>query len=335
MNLSKLLIENYKSISRVEIDHPNAFSVFAGPNASGKSNIFEAIQFAVTLSQQYGIDTARALGNIIPHRNESLLPIFKAFFGTLESAYTINAYDSKAKTFSFIHSSFLQIGTKGGAAGVTNYEESPGYIQFYRGFSRIFIKNDDLDKRKDNDDFRLSLAARNLEPVLKRVLTDPNKKEEIFEWLQLFIPGFEKLDIRSSDGGEGDELLVFEKGNSKPFTKTLISDGTFNIIALLAAVYQSDEPQFICIEEPENGLNPKVVKELVTFFREQCEEKGHYIWLNTHSQTLVRELTTKEIIIVDKKDGETKIKQIQDMNLHGLKMDEALLSGAIGGGIPW
>jgi predicted ATPase len=115
----------------------------------------------------------------------------------------------------------------------------------------------------------------------------------------------------------------------------LISDGTYNILSILTAVYQSEKPQFLCIEEPENGLNPKVVRELVNIIRTQCEERGHYIWLNTHSQTLVSELRPEEIILVDKVNGMTQTKQVTGMDLHGLKMDEALLTNALGGGIPW
>jgi predicted ATPase len=98
---------------------------------------------------------------------------------------------------------------------------------------------------------------------------------------------------------------------------------------------QSDEPQFLCIEEPENGLNPKVVRELVHFCRNACEEKGHYIWLNTHSQTLLSELNEEELIIVDKKKGETQIKQFKKGDFYSLRADEALLSNVLGGGIPW
>lgn len=139
----------------------------------------------------------------------------------------------------------------------------------------------------------------------------------------------------SSDLSGTDTLVMYEKEMNKPFTKDLISDGTYNILALLTAVYQSDEPQFLCIEEPENGLHPKVIRELVHFFREACETKGHYIWLNTHSQTLVSELTSEEIILVNKKKGETVVKQLKTPNLHGLRMDEAWLTAALGGGLPW
>lgn len=130
--------------------------------------------------------------------------------------------------------------------------------------------------------------------------------------------------------------MIYQKHYERPFNKELISDGTYNIIALLTAVYQSDEPQFLYIEEPENGLHPKAIKQLVNFFRDACEEKGHYIWLNTHSQTLVSVLEPKEIILVDKVNGETQIKQFdKDFNLHGFVMDEAWLTNALGGGLPW
>lgn len=117
--------------------------------------------------------------------------------------------------------------------------------------------------------------------------------------------------------------------------RNLLSDGTYNILALLTAVFQSNEPQFLCIEEPENGLNPYVVKTLVEFFRAMCEEKGHFIWLNTHSPILVSQLQPKEVVLIEKVKGETVAKQIKSMDLHGMRMDDAWLTNALGGGLPW
>ena len=47
------------------------------------------------------------------------------------------------------------------------------------------------------------------------------------------------------------------------------------------------------------------------------------------------ELTPEEIILVDKKNGLTQVKQVKGFDLHGLRMDEALLTNTLGGGIPW
>ena len=55
-------------------------------------------------------------------------------------------------------------------------------------------------------------------------------------------------------------LLCLRQSYDEPFTKELISDGTYNILALLnRRLPKRGKPQFLCIEEPENGLHPKVV----------------------------------------------------------------------------
>ena len=209
----------------------------------------------------------------------------------------------------------------------------PGFAQFITGFSRIFVGKRTGDNAKFLNHLRSD--ASNLDKILYRILKDEGKRDEIIELLQLFIPEFENIEFRRSQINGKAEMKLFEKFSSEPFDKALISDGTYNILALLAAVYQSDEPQFLCIEEPENGLHPEAIKELVGFFRTQCEDKGHYIWLNTHSQSLVSALQPHEVILVNKREGQTQIKQLKGKDLHGLGMDEAWLSNALGGGLTW
>ncbi len=130
-------------------------------------------------------------------------------------------------------------------------------------------------------------------------------------------------------------IFVYEKGSNKPFPRRLLSDGTKNILALMAAVYQSSDPQFLCIEEPENGLHPYAIELLVDFFREKCESEGHHIWLNTHSQTLVRAMHIDELVLVNKVNGQTRAKRVENMEGIDIKTDEAWLTNTLGGGILW
>ncbi|GAB2774985.1 hypothetical protein GCM10027275_17530 [Rhabdobacter roseus] len=204
-----------------------------------------------------------------------------------------------------------------------------------KNFSRIFIGNKKELKLHYKDDIGLSLDGSNLEKVLKRLLQDETKREEIVEYLRLLIPEFEHIEIHSDNIGGTDTLLLYEKGSNKPFSRNLISDGTYNILCLLTVVLQSDEPQFLCIEEPENGLTPYVIETFVELFRAKCEEQGHYIWLNTHSQTLVRQLKEEELILVSKQNGATQIKQLRKGDFYGLRADEAWLTNALGAGLPW
>lgn len=47
MKINKIIVENYRSITKAEID-PNKFSVFVGQNNHGKTNLFEAIEWFYT-----------------------------------------------------------------------------------------------------------------------------------------------------------------------------------------------------------------------------------------------------------------------------------------------
>jgi predicted ATPase len=329
----------------LEIVEPNPFTVFAGPNGSGKSNIFEALEFAA-----YHV-------NITPPSVQSLFGGTETItnFNTTSNNYSINySFEGLTSSISYWEVNNGGLTPIGGykQSGIDDYrkilEERPGMENseqfanlkstmdlFFVNHLHLFIKNESLKRINYSSDKNLFPDASNVEAILKKMIAD-ERKEDLIDWLDLFIPGFENIEIHTDNISGSDNLLMYEKGTRKPFTKKLVSDGTYNILCLLAAVYQTDKPQFLCIEEPENGLNPYVVESLVSFFRTQCEEKGHYIWLNTHSQTLVKELKPHELILVDKVNGETKIKQFsQNYNLHGLEMDTAWLSNALGGGIPW
>jgi len=338
MKIHELTIEGFKSIGEITLIEPNPFSVFVGPNAAGKSNIFEALEFMELCNATYPIEVLKLFGNITdilnqtPKTNTPSLLKFQAQIDTINSNLRL--------VFANLNGEIILGSFSGNQPSIFKNEQAEranndaNYKQF-TNFTRLFVNNKSIVKQIVQDDFRLASDASNLEKVLKRIFKNEKDKEEIIEILQLLIPGFSNIDIKTEELSGSDNLIIYEEALKKPLTKRLISDGTYNILAIIAAIYQSEEPQFLCIEEPENGLNPKVVSLLVSLFRDKCVEKGHYIWLNTHSQTLVGELTPEEIILVNKVNGQTQTKQIQGMDLHGLRMDEALLTNSLGGGIPW
>jgi predicted ATPase len=325
VKIKSLHIENFKSIVDITIDNPNPFTVFVGANGSGKSNIFEALE-TMFLPDTISLDLMGGI-NMVKNKNSDFNEILIEINFALNEIQNLKKVTTNRGENRF-NTTFLNASSKIDEINTLNEKVS--------NFSRIFIKNSEKQKIKFTDDSKLTFSCSNLEKVLKRILEDESKSEEISDWLSLFIPEFDRIEVQKSPFSSNEDLLIYQKHYYEPFNKDLISDGTYNIIALLTAVFQSDDPQFLCIEEPENGLNPKVIKELVNFFRDACEQYGHYIWLNTHSQTLVSVLEPKELILVDKKEGETKIKQFGlDFNLHGFTMDDAWFTNALGGGMPW
>jgi predicted ATPase len=329
LKLQRLHIKNFKSIVDLEIIEPNPFTVFVGPNGSGKSNIFEALEWRFFSPNSTSSIPKRE--DIYPNVFRfGITPNEKNNWGVPDVELYFTAFDVLGFSLHRIRAIHEN------EAGIPfPFEKQSEYKQFIDGFSNIFIENVKREKISLSSDRKLSTSASNLEKVLKRILKDEGKREDILEILQLLVPELENIEVYSDNISGQDTLLIKEKNTNKPFGKSLISDGTYNILCLLTAVYQSDEPQFLCIEEPENGLSPYAIELLVELMRNKCEEKGHYIWLNTHSPTLVRQLRADELILVDKKEGATQITQFKGENFHGLSMDEAWLTNALGGGLPW
>jgi predicted ATPase len=336
MKIKSLQIKNFKSIEDIVLTEPNPFSVFVGPNGAGKSNIFEALEFVTYLSQMPPNGALKYFGepkDLLKTKNFA----FEIDFGINPSSYiqldqfddTTGKISNAVKTRNFLGNEAYYV------KNVAFDYETDDYNQFFKRSGRVFLGNKSKRTPTYDDNVRYVVAdGSNVEKVLKRLFETDVIKEEIVEWLRILIPEFKDIQIRTSELGGEVSFSIFEKSTNKPFPKYLISDGTKNILALLTAVYQSDEPQFLCIEEPENGLHPHVIEAMVRIFRNACKEKGHYIWLNTHSETLVRQLTIDEIIVVDKKEGSTRVRQFQGQDLFGLDMDEAWLTNALGGGLP-
>ncbi|MFH2141117.1 MAG: AAA family ATPase [Bacteroidota bacterium] len=320
IEIKKIRIQNYKSLVDIEIRKPSRFSVFAGANSCGKSNILEALEFLFHSRKINGKEVFNVFGGEegVLNYNEQLKKN-KNLFINIELSDLTNftlKYDGKELQNDFSVSEKLN-------------------EQFYYSFTRLFIEKSKRSESKLKSPDKLWFDASNISNILKNILIDTNKKEDILDWLKLFIPGLSNIEIKTDNLSGKEELLIFEKDSDKPFTGNLISDGTNNIIALLTLIYQGDHPKFLCIEEPENGLNPKVIKEFVKLFRRICEEEGHYIWLSTHSQTVVSELISDELIIVDKQDGKTHIKQFSGQKFDNISMDEAWLNNILDGGLPW
>jgi len=345
LKLQKLHIKNYKSLVDLEIVEPNPFTVFAGTNGAGKSNIFGALEFFNYVNSSYA-GSGNKTGSV------PLKLVFQIFDGSSLLSFSEPNRDASIELEIYIDSKISRILSSGKNENEATASFSDGTFTdrntdfnidngprntIFKNFSRIFINNLKLEKivAQSQSNESLSISAKNLEKVLKRLLGNKIKREDIIEYLELFVPGFEKIKISSDNLSGTNTLLIYEKGTNQPFTKDLISDGTYNILCLLTAVFQSDEPQFLCIEEPENGLNPYVIETLVELFRSVCEDKGHYIWLNTHSQTLVRGLKEEELILVSKEEGATQVKQFKKGDFYGLRADEAWLNNALGVGLPW
>ena len=193
--------------------------------------------------------------------------------------------------------------------------------------------------QSDKDPSKLERKGHNLASVLSRMEQDDNLRETIVDLMSVIVPGLENIKTEEQKLDGKVAVLFKEDGTRKRFPTHLISDGTIYALCLIVAVLDASSKRGITlVEEPERGLHPKVIGELIKFIREQASAE-HPIWLTTHSSPVVHELQMNELILTNKKAGKTSMKRADSGNLKQaslkLPLEEAWISNLLNGGLPW
>ena len=107
--------------------------------------------------------------------------------------------------------------------------------------------------------------------------------------------------------------------------------------SLTTLLWNEDKNTLIIIEEPERGIHPQAIVELISFIKQIVIEKKLQVIVTTHSETVVRNCELDELWLVDKIDGKTKFKNAKQANPHleETSLDQAWLMNLLNGGLPW
>ncbi len=194
--------------------------------------------------------------------------------------------------------------------------------------------------QSDCDPSRLDKKGHNLASVLSRLEDDKKSREIIMDWMETIVPGVEKIQTKHELLESKTAIMFKEQGTRRRFPAHLVSDGTVYALSMLVAALDQSKPYGLTlIEEPERGLHPAAIRELIGMMREQSSPETP-IWLSTHSESIVRELNIEELVLVNKTDGRTRMKLassggLNQKDIAPLKLDEMWLSNLLDGGLPW
>jgi predicted ATPase len=175
----------------------------------------------------------------------------------------------------------------------------------------------------------------NLSPVLYSIQQGhPDLWGEILENLHTAYPDFVKVTVPAGGGDGKVHLRWFERPHEKQgLTANLLSDGTLKLLCLIAILKSPDPPPLICIDEPELGLHPDWI-ELVAELMQDAATRTQVI-VATHSPHIVAKLDPEQVIVTEKVEGETHLRQLKARDLENWLKDFSLaelwLSGEIGG----
>ena len=103
-----------------------------------------------------------------------------------------------------------------------------------------------------------------------------------------------------------------------------ISDGTLRFICLATLLLQPAHlrPDRILIDEPELGLHPFAICLLAEMLRQASDERQ--VLVSTQSVELVNALEPEDVVVVDRKEGESVFRRLEREPLRDWLEDHTL-----------
>jgi len=114
-----------------------------------------------------------------------------------------------------------------------------------------------------------------------------------------------------------------------------LSDGTLRYLCLLAVLCHPEPPPLVCLEEPEIGLHPDILKTVAELLV-QASERSQLI-VTTHSDILVSALTERaeSVLVCERGEEGSRLTRLESEKLKDwlerYSLGELWMMGELGG----
>ena len=173
---------------------------------------------------------------------------------------------------------------------------------------------------------------------------NPEHFEALNNQLGIWIPEFNRILFETPNSGQRAIALRTREGGHVIKAANL-SQGTLIALALLTLVYLPEPPSIICLEEPDRGLHPRLLRDVRDAiyrlaYPESAQENRPPVQVvatthNPYFLDLFRE-HPEEIVIAEKVGLESKFSRLSDRTdleeiLGDAPLSEVWYSGVLGG----
>ncbi len=336
--LDSIKIKGFKSIKEADIELSN-LNLLIGPNGVGKSNFISLFElFNNVINKELQNSVAKKGGaDTFAHYGSKATGLISFDLSFKSNSYHIRLEPTdddrlliKSETGRFYTDEYstpfnLEITSNEFESRINEKASIRKNVAYYVRLAiknwRVYHFHDTSDtapvkKTCDIDDnFDLKKDASNLSAYLYRLKEKAPRNFSLIErTVKRIFPSFGAFILEPSRLNEGKIKLEWrEEGNSKYFDANSLSDGTLRFISLATLLLQPELPSTIIIDEPELGLHPKAISILASLFR-KARNRTQLI-ISTQSVNLVNEFEAKDIIVLDRVDGQTTFNQFNDEKL--------------------
>jgi predicted ATPase len=334
MLLRQVKLENLLSFRNTEVEL-RGLNVLIGANASGKSNLIEAIG----LLQAAPVDLSTAILRLGGVRVVCSLATASPDAAIECSGINDEPLQYRLEFSEEAHGFFIMrehlSGTENGS-DTTYFQRAAGSVYFGTRPADISAAESVFQRSKSPADTTpITRVGRQLEAIqiyrefrtagdsqarigtstsmrkeslrdgggnLALVLLDMDFKglrERVRAYLCRFYDRFEDVKVRLD--GPIAKTFIKESGLLEPLPSVRLSDGTLKVLCLLAVLLEAELPPLICIEEPEVGLHPDAIQ-IVAEALVEASERTQLV-VTTHSEALIDALSDRpEDVLVTERD---------------------------------
>jgi len=339
--LEKLIIRNFKSIREQNLAL-GRLNVFIGSNGAGKSNLIGTFRFlremvnqnlAVYTGTQGGADSFLHFG-----RKRSPEMSFQLQFGEhgVQTAYFARLKPTAEDGFLMgkevalsIEDGFqmLMENAPSAAARESKLKSSadPVAQTVWKDMDsfRVYHFHDTSDTAAmkhacDLEDNRmLRPQAENLAAFLYWMQQkQPDCFANIRDTVRQIAPFFDEFRLAPSRLNESKIRLEWkEKGSDAYFNASALSDGTLRFMCLTTLLLQPELPAVMLLDEPELGLHPSAIGIVADLLK--AASVSSQVIVSTQSVTLVNQMSAQDIIVVDREEGQSVFRRLDETALKG------------------
>jgi len=347
--LEKIYVSGYKSIRELEIEL-RPLNVLIGANGSGKSNFISLFQLLNQIFQERLQSYSGAIGAdsllYYGRKTTSVIEIeltFRTAKPDLYNGYAIELLPSQEETLIFgkesvsIHDRSRYEHPLKDTIGEGHRETE--LFDISRAFHYRVTVDYVIDALKEwklyhfhdtsasskikqtqniDDNQRLQPDASNIAAFLYLLQEKyPRNYKRIRQMVRRVVPFFDDFVLSPSPLNPDKIRLLWRDVNSENvFNPHTLSDGTLRFMCLTTLLMQPDDmlPSVILIDEPELGLHPHAINLLVGML--QSASTKSQVIISTQSVPLVNQFAFEDIIVVDRKDGQSTFERLEPDKLQ-------------------
>jgi predicted ATPase len=293
--IEKVSIRNFKSLRDVSVGLER-FTVFVGPNASGKTSVLQALDllcWAFRNPQSHNDSVAQAVSRGATEPIELI-----AESGGRRFRYSVAGSDS-AREVAADHDSDEWLPWQSTVGGKTS--PPPRSVLLRLEPAKLALAN-----VASPDPMVMGADGMGMHSVLAcMALNDPDAFEALRADLQRIIPTIKRLRYTKTRPGEIPSLL-FDTLGGDAVPATQVSEGTLLVLGLLTVLHGSDRPSLVLLDDLDRALHPVAQKNLVTLLRGLLETNPDLqIVATTHSPYLLDCMEPNEVRMTYLQDGST------------------------------